>query len=238
MKVIYKPQGRAGEYAKFAINLYSGCIHGCRYCFVPNCVYKTRENFNKESLPRKDILKLLEIDCIKERNNIDDNVLLCFTTDPYQPSLSNNILTRNALEILRRYNVPLTILTKGGTRAIRDFDLYSEQDCFASTLTFVSDKKTKEWEPKAALFEDRFRAIKEAKKKGIKVWVSLEPVIDIKETFEIIEKTYKYVDLFKVGKVNYININIDWKDFVHKVISFLKRLNKQYYIKKDLMRYF
>lgn len=31
--LIYQPQGAAGEYAKWAINLYHGCYNGCTYCY-------------------------------------------------------------------------------------------------------------------------------------------------------------------------------------------------------------
>lgn len=31
--LIYQPQGAAGEYAKWAINLYHGCSNGCTYCY-------------------------------------------------------------------------------------------------------------------------------------------------------------------------------------------------------------
>ena len=31
--LIYQPQGEAGEYAKWAINLYHGCSNGCTYCY-------------------------------------------------------------------------------------------------------------------------------------------------------------------------------------------------------------
>jgi len=31
--LIYKPKGRAREYAKLALNLYSQCGHGCTYCW-------------------------------------------------------------------------------------------------------------------------------------------------------------------------------------------------------------
>ena len=33
LKIIYKPSGKAKEYANLAINLYKACTHGCRYCF-------------------------------------------------------------------------------------------------------------------------------------------------------------------------------------------------------------
>ena len=31
--LIYQPKGAAGEYAKWAINLYHGCSNGCTYCY-------------------------------------------------------------------------------------------------------------------------------------------------------------------------------------------------------------
>lgn len=31
--LIYQPQGAAGEYGKWAINLYHGCSNGCTYCY-------------------------------------------------------------------------------------------------------------------------------------------------------------------------------------------------------------
>ena len=31
--LIYQPQGAAGEYVKWAINLYHGCSNGCTYCY-------------------------------------------------------------------------------------------------------------------------------------------------------------------------------------------------------------
>lgn len=31
--LIYQPRGAAGEYAKWAVNLYNGCSNGCTYCY-------------------------------------------------------------------------------------------------------------------------------------------------------------------------------------------------------------
>ncbi len=237
MKVIYKPAGKAGEYANWACNLYLGCRHSCKYCYVPLFTHQTKEGFHSTINERKNILRLLEKDAkeAKITGIIDDNVLFCFLTDPYQPTV--NLTTRKALEIMRAYDIPFTILTKGGTRAIRDFDLYSVQDCFATTLTFVDETKTKEWEPWAESFEGRFTAIKEAKKRGIKTWVSIEPVIEPSEALKVIWATHEYVDLYKVGKLNHYKIEVDWKKFANDVVELLEKLGKPYYIKKELAKY-
>jgi len=74
---------------------------------------------------------------------------------------------------------------------------------------------------------------------GITTWVSLEPVIDPAESIEIIRQTHTFVDLFKVGKLNYHprGKEIDWRKFLQECIATLKQYGCQYYIKKDLRRY-
>lgn len=37
MSLIYEPRGRAREYAALALNTYTGCSHGCQYCFAIDC---------------------------------------------------------------------------------------------------------------------------------------------------------------------------------------------------------
>ena len=51
--------------------------------------------------------------------------------------------------------------------------------------------------------------------------------------------THKFVDHFKVGKLNYNpqQLNVDWAVFRNDVISKLKEYGVDYYIKKDLEKY-
>jgi DNA repair photolyase len=59
------------------------------------------------------------------------------------------------------------------------------------------------WEPGAALPEEKINSLRRAHEKGIKTWVSLEPVLYPEITLEIIRRTYGFVDEFKVGTLNY-----------------------------------
>src|SRR3989304_615713 len=104
-------------------------------------------------------------------------VLFCFTSDPYQHLETESNITRQAIEILHANNIRVTILTKGGSRSIKDFDLLKFGDKYGATLTFVNPEDSLKWEPNAALPEDRISALREAKKQGIETWASLEPVI-------------------------------------------------------------
>jgi len=55
LKALYVPSGRAREYAAWALNLYTGCPHGCGYCFAPRVLHQTPATF-AASQPRKSIL--------------------------------------------------------------------------------------------------------------------------------------------------------------------------------------
>lgn len=240
MKIVYEPKGAALEYSPLAINLYEGCEHGCKYCYAPSCRFKTKEDFFGNQTHRKDVLAKLQKD-LEEMVRKEDNrrTLFCFICDPYQKDNDFNMLTRQALTLFSAYNKNFQILSKGGLKATRDFDLYSKGDAYAATLTFYDEEKSKEWEPKAATPKERIESLRIAKSKGIETWVSFEPVIDPKETFKLLEATYEFTDLYKVGKINRFNtgIEVDWKEFTHKIINRLEQLNKKYYIKDSLKEY-
>ena len=236
--MIYEPRGRAREYAPLAANLYSGCSHGCKYCYAPAATFKQKDNFHSVVKPRKRALEELEQDAAKLGHS-GKRVLLSFTTDPYQPLDEKLGLTRRAIQILHRHGLKVEILTKGGTRAARDFDLLGSGDAFASTLTFLDCDMSREWEPNAADPDDRIAAIREAHARGIPTWVSLEPVIDPRQSLEIIIKTHPYVNLFKVGTLNHHHLTktIDWRTFGRRAKALLEKLGKDYYIKDDLRAY-
>jgi DNA repair photolyase len=93
------------------------------------------------------------------------------------------------------------VLTKGGTRALADIDLYRhDRDCFASTLTSLDESFSRKWDCNAASPDDRLAALKAFHEKGIFTWVSLEPTLDVESSLGIVEATHGFVDLFKVGK--------------------------------------
>jgi DNA repair photolyase len=237
MKVIYEPKGQAREYAPLAANLYSGCTHGCRYCFAPGVLRRNRQQFHAAAQPRcgGDVMRGFEADCLTLRGS-GKRVLLSFATDPYQPLDEELKLTRRAIELLHEYGMFVEVLTKGGMRAARDFDLLGPGDAFASTLTFLDERRSRAWEPGAAPPLDRIKAIRAAHELGIPTWVSLEPVIDPFEALEIIRETHGAVDLYKVGLLNYSTAKtaIDWGKFGIDVEALLRSLGKAYYIKGGL----
>lgn len=92
---------------------------------------------------------------------------MSFQGDVYQHTEMDLGLTRQALEILRTQNLPFTVLTKGGTRATRDFDLLEGyQARFGTSLVFLEQVDASEYEPGAALIGARIEAIEQAKKEA------------------------------------------------------------------------
>ena len=71
--------------------------------------------------------------------------------------------------------------------------------------------------------------------RGIPTWASLEPVIDPIQTLSIIYETHEYVDEYKVGKLNYLHTDIDWRIFCVNLASQLNKFNCAYYIKDSLL---
>jgi len=233
---IYEPKGRALEYSELACNLYRGCSHGCIYCFGPAVLKIPRKEFNRPR-PRSGIMKTLRKNAEKIAGD-PRRVLMSFTTDPYQPLDDELHLSRDAIEILHEYRLAVTILTKGGKRAIKDFDLLGKSDEVATTLTTRSLPEQQHWEPGAASTMDRIAMLEAAKGLGLRTWVSLEPVINPEETLALIRATHQFVDLFKVGTLNYHKkkAEIDFGDFGRRAEALLKRLGCDYYLKEDLRK--
>jgi DNA repair photolyase len=236
---IYAPKGQAGEYAKLAANPYRGCGHKCLYCYVPNVLRMSREEFDAGAVPREHFISNLCKDAAKyQALGITEQVMLSFTTDPYHPG--DTQLTRLTLKVLRDYGLAFCTLTKGGTRALRDIDLFRpDRDAFASTLTTLDDSVSWKWERDAALPSNRIATLERFHQLGIYTWVSLEPVFDTEATLEIIRRTHPFVDLFKIGRINYSTLTkrIDWREFTERVLEVLAETGAGYYVKQDLQPY-
>ena len=246
MNVIYKPKGRALEYAPLACNLYIGCTHGCKYCYAPGCMRRSLEDWHAKANVRKDIVASFEKDAEWLSGNKPDNenrrVLFCFLSDPYQPLEGRLHITRKCLKIAQRHGIKVDVLTKGAyNRVSKDLDLMVSANArLGVTLSFITDKKRKEWEPKAASVSERLRLLREAHAKGIYTWVSMEPVIDPDEALKVIDAAHEFVDFWKVGKLNYnreVESKVDWNAFRENVVARLRSYGAHFYIKKSLRLY-
>lgn len=221
MKPIYEPKGKAKEYGDYALNIYTGCPHRCFYCFAPNVLHKDREEFHTNVQPREGIVEATKQQLEKEK--IAGKLIhLCFTCDPY-PTGYDTAPTREIIKAIKESGNNVQILTKGD--GSRDFDLLDENDWYGITLD--GTESGIEWRA-------RIRALAEAHERGIKTWVSFEPVTDEKFFYFMLLMVESIADKVKIGKLNYHKSNINWAKFGRKAEAFCKVCDVDYYIKESL----
>ena len=226
MKPIYKPKGAAAEYGDYAINIYTGCPHRCFYCFAPTVLRKDRETFHTDVRPREGIVEAVKQQLVRDKIT-GRTIHLCFTCDPY-PTGYDTTPTREIIKAIKASGNHVQILTKGD--GSRDFDLLDENDWFGITLDGAITR-TGHFDH-APLF--RYCDLVKAHEKGIKTWVSFEPVLNAENVLGMIKDVVPHADKIKIGKLNYHPSDIDWKSFGREVESLCKRLGINYYIKDSL----
>lgn len=235
MKPIYKPSGAAKEYGDLAVNIYTGCNHRCYYCFAPSILRKSREDFSAHVEPRKNIVEEVKKQISREKIT-DKMVHLCFACDPYPAQPVDTSPTREIIKAIKETGNHVQILTKGGERALRDFDLLDSEDWFGVTYTGCKKgelfKKTKE-EPNASAHSERLFSLGVAHRQGVNTWVSCEPVLVEYDVLILIEIA-DYIDKFKIGKLNYQISDINWEEFGRRCEQLCLNLGRDYYIKDSL----
>jgi hypothetical protein len=222
MKPLYIPKGKAKEYGDYAVNIYTGCPHRCYYCFAPNVLHREREKFYSCVEPRPGIVQALKSQLQRERI-AGQTIHLCFTCDPY-PTGYDTTVTREVITAIKESGNHVQILTKG--IGVRDLDLLDGQDWFGVTI----DGWNRGNNPVAQL--------KYAHSKGIKTWISFEPVLDAFYILRALEDAAWgcYADKVTIGKLNYHSSAINWRWFGEQAEQLCRELGIDYYIKESLRK--
>ena len=247
MKAITLSKGTASEYSHHSLNIYHGCPHGCRYCFVPTYLRQSRHAFKTN----RGIVKKASPDNIRydlEHYNIPYPIHLCIMCDPY-PTGWDTSRTRDILQAINASGGHFQIQTKNGPDAMRDFDLFSVDDWFGVTLTCDNEVDSIKWEPGASPPSERIKALLWAKEYwGISTYVSFEPVLDPAQTLRLIEAVAGFVDFAFIGKlttfgnpyypsdVQRLEAEIDWVRFRTEAEELCKCLGLEYQVKWDLAK--
>lgn len=222
MKPIYEPKGKAKEYGDYALNIYTGCPHRCYYCFAPTVLHRDREAFHANVNPRPDIVRETKMQIIRE--HITGKLIhLCFSCDPY-PTGYDTSVTREIIKLLKEYGNHVQILTKGD--GSRDFDLLDSEDWYGITIDGSANGCYSE--------HSRIGDAQIAKQRGIKTWVSFEPVIDADNVLDYLMCAGNVFNKIKIGKLNYYKSDIDWAEFGRKAEEICKARGFDYYIKESL----
>jgi DNA repair photolyase len=241
MSLIYTPAGKAREYSPLALNIYNGCDFGCKYCYTK--IISKNENSNQVAKEREDFLIKLSREL--KKNKYLEQILLSFMCDPYCDNELNGQhlfpLTQHALKQLNNNNCLVAVLTKSGTRCLRDLEIFKtfgNRIKVGATLTLIDENQSKEIEPNAASPAERIEMLKILHDNNIKTFASMEPVIDPAQSLQLIEKTINFTDGYKIGKMNHFESkfcnSINWTNFLYKAVEIMRKNNKKFYIKEDL----
>lgn len=156
--------------AKYSLSAYTGCAHGCLYCYASSYIRR----FNQPR-PKKDFLKNLE----KEIKKISPGSIIAISnsSDPYQPLEKKLKLTRQALNILSGYALKLNIVTKSDL-ILRDLDILKKIKTIMVCLSIATldQDLAEKLEPEAPKPKKRLETVKKLSA-YLPVAVRLDPLI-------------------------------------------------------------
>ncbi|PZU92823.1 MAG: radical SAM protein [Pseudanabaena sp.] len=177
----------------YVINVASGCLHGCTFCYVPSTpVIRTRQaqlalkgvdnpqmDWGKYLFVREGIAEQLEETLSRKKTwktteSGQGVVMLCSGTDPYQNHQTATI-TRQVVKVLLKYDKRVRILTRSPLW-INDIDiLRSKNVTVGMSLPMLDDELSRKIEPAAPLPSDRYKAMMKGYEAGIKLYVAIAP---------------------------------------------------------------
>ena len=206
MKLIYKPKGAAGEYARYAVNFYNGCSNKCEYCYLKRglgagvlggAVPRLKAGYNSIDEEIYDFFQDVRNHC---RDLKKHGIFLSFTTDPMLKDTFG--ATLEATLGCMAYGIDVYILTKRteyydvlAERCKRMLSLKACGRLFLGTTLTGYD----ELEPFASSHESRIEMLRKAKRDGIGTFVSLEPVIDLTTATYIVRNISDCADEIRIG---------------------------------------
>ena len=170
--------------ARWGLNPYRGCEHGCAYCFArPYHDYlgwSSGLDFETKILVKRRAPELLRA-ALSAKKWQPEPVMMSGVTDCYQPAERQFRLTRACLEVFAEFRNPVALITKNFL-VTRDRDVLAElarHECAAVTLSVTSldAALSGKLEPRASRPEHRLRAIRLLAEAGVPVSVNVAPVI-------------------------------------------------------------
>ncbi|MBN1554151.1 MAG: radical SAM protein [Phycisphaerae bacterium] len=178
----FADQSRFPSGHRYCINVYTGCSHGCVYCYAAG--------YQQEQVREKrDFAKLLRMDLadLEEFDVPPAPIHLSNSTDPFQPLEATAGYTRLALrEILRHRHrfTSVVILTKNPRLAFESecVDLFHQlhapsAECFVEvSLAFWRDEVRMMFEPNAPSIADRMEGIRRLRQADVPVVLRIDPL--------------------------------------------------------------
>lgn len=167
-----------------SINPYRGCEHGCVYCFArPSHAYLGLSpglDFETRLTARPNAGQVLRRELSTRAYKVA-TIAIGTNTDPYQPIEKSRNITRDCLTVLRDFNHPVGIVTKG-TLIERDIDLLAPMAQLGLvrvgiSVTTLDAGLSRKMEPRAPSPKRRLQTIRRLTAAGIPVRIMTSPVV-------------------------------------------------------------
>lgn len=167
-----------------SINPYQGCEHGCIYCYArPTHAYiglSPGLDFETRIFAKHNAAALLRAE-LSRRGYRPAHVALGANTDPYQPAERSLQITREVLQVLAAFNLPVAITTKSAL-VVRDIDILQPMAAKGLARVFISigtldEALARTMEPRANSPARRIEAIRRLAAAGIPTGVFTSPLI-------------------------------------------------------------
>jgi len=230
-KTILSPQN--------GMNLYRGCSHGCIYCDSRSDCYQITHDFEDIEVKRN-AAKILESQLARKRKPcMISTGSMC---DPYIPIEDEFRLTRECIEIIKRYGFGLAILTKSA-RIMRDIDLLAaineKTKCVVQvTLTTFDEDLCRIIEPNVSTTSERFTVLEAMRDAGIPTVVWLDPILPfINDTEENLRGILDYCIRAKVHGIVCFAVGMTLRDGSREF--FYEKLDEHFpWVKQQYIRTF
>lgn len=156
--------------SKLSLNPYTGCTHGCLYCYATSYIPRFLE-----CRPKADLLRNLAREAARVKPGT--LVALSNSSDPY-PAMERDLnLSRGCLQILGERNLAVQMVTKSNL-VVKDADLLSGMRAtVAITVTTLDRTIAEKLEPGAPSPKRRLEAIRILAEHEIPVSARIDPII-------------------------------------------------------------
>lgn len=155
---------------KYSFSPYTGCNHGCLYCYITSYIPHAFD-----CRPKEDLINRVK----RDLKNIDKNLSISMSnsSDPYPTIEARMRRTRSCLELFVQDGCRVMIVTKSDLVA-RDADLLVQIPAAVSvTITTLDEKLSRKLEPNAPSPRKRLKAIEKLVACGVPVAIRLDPII-------------------------------------------------------------
>ncbi|MCR5504067.1 MAG: hypothetical protein K6E94_00575 [Elusimicrobiaceae bacterium] len=239
-KAIYNPKGKAGEYAPWACNFYTGCSNDCEYCYckrgVLSHVWDNKPHLKKCFKDERKALEIFEKELVANLEALKaTSLFFTFSSDPFLPGVKSTYWAAAACAL--SHGVRVQFLTKRADFVNDHFlirnAIWKTHLAFGFTLTGCDGK-----EPGASTNQERIEAMRILHERGFKTFASIEPIVDFDSSLRMIKETIGFCDLYKIGLMSGVKNDYyddeDVRGFIWRLAEYYCDYRNKIYIKQSI----